>query len=126
MAGHPHLRIRLLILYLLRIRTLGGGYMATDKSNGGSPGTKHVTIVCGPSKFNRMVSLFNGEAKSLYVTVNEVRREDGSGEAWLFKGAMTDRTRQSLGDAFQRDVSGNISTARRTGWLVMTLMGGLV
>lgn len=62
--------------------------------------TETFEIVHGPSKFDLMIALFHGDGNErqqvafkvkgrkleIIITVNEVAREDGSGEGWCFQG----------------------------------------
>lgn len=83
-------------------------------------------IIDGPSKWNLMLSLFDGDslhrrpvffftdapapnglAPRVEVYINIIEREDGSGENWNFDGCLKDSTR----------VKGFFSTSRRRGWL---------
>lgn len=79
-------------------------------------------IVQGPSKFDLMIGLFDGKSKDQklvyfhtelhgqnfqhFVRLNEVTREDGSGESWCFKGVCNNS-----------QVRGWFRTDKREGWL---------
>lgn len=86
-------------------------------------------IVNGPSKFDLMLTLFDGDSShrrtvafllenpetepwcgSLNFVINKVEREDGSGENWLFRGYSSD-TDKNL------PVKGLFSTRTRKGWI---------
>ncbi len=82
-----------------------------------------VTIVDGPSKWDLMVSLFHGDLGRRHhvrfhtlqstfcdVVIDELQREDGSGERWNFKGRVLDS--ELLPKA---PVSGFFSTRSRQG-----------
>lgn len=91
--------------------------------------TRRFTIVSGPSKFDLMLGLFDGNSKKPRLvtfviledvlrtkTVNYqtllsgVSREDGSGDKWMFTGQIT--SHQS-----GRPVRGFFSTRNRRGYL---------
>lgn len=84
------------------------------------------SILGGPSKFDLMLSLFDGRTPDfriisftvetekkfkLDVTVSEVAREDGSGESWLLRGY----TAPTAG--FRREFRAWYRTDRRIGWI---------
>ncbi len=82
-------------------------------------------IVNGPSKFDIMVSLFEGQiAVRKFVTFQDdremdykiiiscIEREDGSGESWIFKGFDVE---------LQKHVEGYYSSKNRTGHIKIQL-----
>jgi len=81
---------------------------------------KQENIVSGPTKFELTLALFdhtmsNGRTvtfttrdEAIKVAINEVGRESGDGESWLFKGYVP-------GGA--KSVEGYYSTRTNTGWL---------
>ena len=84
----------------------------------------HYLITNGPSKFDLMLSLFDGNKKprrtvtfqiqggpgEIEVAVTMVRQEDGSGESWLFGG----HCHNSIPTL---NVNGYFNTRSRKGWL---------
>ncbi len=84
------------------------------------------TIIDGPSKFDLVISLFHGDSQKTRTEVlfyleknpgllvptmiDSVKREDGSGEKWLFKGYVR------AGD-FHGKVRGYYDTQLRRGWI---------
>jgi len=89
-----------------------------------------VTITAGPSKFDLMLSLFDGNKEprrtvgfmiqsgksdfhnrtALEVAITKVSQEDGSGESWCFDGCVVN-TRP------QFHVTGWFRTSSRGGWV---------
>ena len=80
-------------------------------------------IVNGPSKFDLMLALFDGncdhrrivdftllspqkEHKTFSCIINDLKREDGSGESWLFAGYFG-----------VNPLHGYFSTKHRKGWI---------
>lgn len=91
-------------------------------------------ITDGPSKWDLMLALFDGDAQhrrwhvftvsdpqasprektsnlGMPILVNGLAREDGSGENWLFNGEWDD------GTIAQNKVRGFFSTKTRKGWI---------
>ena len=101
-------------------------------------------IVNGPSKFDLMLALFDSCSKSGYrrvtfnyikgdeidpknghkicyglslpieVLINEVGKEDGSGESWMFKGTIEALEQNRLKTV---QVRGYFHTQHRNGWI---------
>jgi hypothetical protein len=83
-------------------------------------------IVGGPNKFDLMVSLLHGRSTNrntvvfkvqchkddVAVAINNLTREDGSGESWIFSGFI-------IGNKSGQVVSGYYRTDRRIGQIHM-------
>lgn len=93
--------------------------MATEQ------GTAEIEIISGPSKDELVAALFEGGAdhrRSVFfavnrvpeyarVVINGIRREDGSGESWLFSGYLAEGRENSP------NIEGYFSTRTGRGWL---------
>lgn len=86
-------------------------------------------IIDGPSKFDLMVSLFDGTTESqkvlvfrldnqriLNIRITSLQREDGSGENWIFQGFTNHYPRPY---AEEQHVNGFFSTQNRKGRLTI-------
>ena len=85
---------------------------------------KRFSIVKGPSKFDLMLSLFDGnkeprrtvelhleEARApIAIAITAIEQENGSGESWIFKGYLTNYRRGFA-------VSGFYSSSGRKGFI---------
>jgi hypothetical protein len=106
---------------------------------------EEYSIVRGPSKFDLMISLFNGNGSNripvdlelehrgdaskykfiLRVNIESIEREDGSGESWNFTASSARDSLRPPG--FKQDekgwtrISGYYSTKNRTGYLKYSL-----
>ena len=96
----------------------------------------HFNIVGGPSRWDLMLAIFDGDfhhrrivtfsldpqenlpIRSLICTINEVGREDGSGENWLFEG----ETYYPAEIVSNYHIHGFFSTRTRTGWVEMDII----
>jgi hypothetical protein len=96
--------------------------------------TPHIEILRGPSKFDLMVSLFEGNptlrkyvqfniyeqrgggimGHSIPVAIMGIRQEDGSGESWLFEGYCSDSEWRNREQGY---VFGYYSSQTRTGFI---------
>ncbi len=90
--------------------------------------TQRFTILNGPSKFDLMLALFDGDSinprhvsftvldnslakMGISVALNSLAREDGSSQNWLFTGYLWTT------DHDNRSVKGYLSIKNRKGWI---------
>ena len=104
-----------------------GSALCRTVPSGGRMANKFFNIIGGPSKFELMLGLFDNTMSeprrvsfqlqggtALSVCLLSVGREDGSGESWLFEGAI-----QWPDASHNRRVKGYFTTKRRTGHVVL-------